>query len=201
MNQPAAVMDQITVTLPDGSTRTCLRGSTGLAIAEGIAKSLAKAAVAIEVDGQLRDLSRPVDVDASIKIFKRDDAPALDMIRHDCAHVLAEAVQALYPGTQVTIGPNIENGFFYDFARNEPFTLDDLPKIEAKMKEIVARGEEFVREVWNRDDAIAYFTQKGEMYKAELIRDLPDAETITIYRQGEWLDLCRGPHMPTTKHV
>jgi threonyl-tRNA synthetase len=201
MNQTAAIMDQITVTLPDGSTRTFPRGSTGLAIAEGIAKSLAKAAVAIEVNGQLRDLSRPVEEDSAIRIFKRDDAPALEMIRHDCAHVLAEAVQELFPGTQVTIGPSIENGFYYDFARNEPFTLDDLPKIEAKMKDIVARGAPFTREVWDRDDAIAFFTKKGEMYKAELIRDLPGTETITVYRQGDWLDLCRGPHMPTTKHV
>lgn len=201
MNNTAPALDQITLTLPDGSTRTAPRGTTGLGIAESIAKSLAKAAVAIEINGQLRDLSRPVEKDASIRIFKRDDEPGLELIRHDCAHVLAEAVQALYPGTQVTIGPSIENGFYYDFARNEPFTLEDLPKIEAKMKDIIARGAPFEREVWDREEAIAYFTGKGEMYKAELIRDLPGTETITVYRQGEWLDLCRGPHMPTTKHV
>lgn len=191
----------ITLTLPDGSTRQALRGVTGLAFAESIAKSLAKAAIAVEIDGQLRDLSRAIDADCAIKIIKRDDAPGLEMIRHDCAHVLAEAVQTLYPGTQVTIGPNIENGFFYDFARNEPFTLDDLPKIEAQMRKIIERGASFEREVWDRTDAIEYFTKKGEMYKAELIRDLPGTETITIYKQGDWLDLCRGPHMPTTKHV
>ncbi|MGZ9108929.1 MAG: threonine--tRNA ligase [Micavibrio sp.] len=201
MNNTAATLDVITITLPDGSTRDYPRGTTGLGIAESIAKSLAKAAIAIEINGQVRDLSRPVEENAAIRIFKREDDKALELIRHDCAHVLAEAVQSLYPGTQVTIGPNIDNGFFYDFARNEPFTLEDLPKIEAKMKEIVARGESFAREVWDRDEAIAYFTKKGEMYKAELIRDLPGTETITIYRQGDWLDLCRGPHMPTTKHV
>lgn len=201
MNNTAPAFDTITITLPDGSTRDYPRGTTGLGIAESIAKSLAKAAIAIEINGQVRDLSRPVEENAAIRIFKREDDKALELIRHDCAHVLAEAVQSLYPGTQVTIGPNIENGFFYDFARNEPFTLEDLPKIEAKMKEIVERGEKFTREVWERDEAIAYFTKKGEMYKAELIRDLPGTETITIYRQGEWLDLCRGPHMPTTKQV
>lgn len=201
MNNTAPMQSQITLTLPDGSARTYPAGTTGLAVADSIAKSLGKAAVAIEVNGQMRDLSRAIDEDANIKIIKRDDAAALDLIRHDCAHVLAEAVQTLYPGTQVTIGPNIENGFFYDFARNEPFTLDDLPKIEAKMKEIVARGAAFEREVWDRDDAIEFFTKKGEMYKAELIRDLPATETITLYKQGEWVDLCRGPHMPTTKQV
>jgi threonyl-tRNA synthetase len=162
---------------------------------------LAKAAIAIEINGEIRDLSRAVEEHANIRIFKREDAPALEMIRHDCAHVLAEAVQELFPGTQVTIGPSIENGFYYDFARNEPFTLEDLPKIEAKMKEIIGRGAAFEREVWDREQAIEYFTKKGEMYKAELIRDLPGTETITVYRQGDWLDLCRGPHMPTTKHI
>lgn len=193
--------NKITITLPDGSTRDYERGVTGLEIAESIAKSLAKAAIAIRVDGELRDLSRAIEGDAQIALIKREDDAALEMIRHDAAHVMAEAVQSLYPGTQVTIGPSIENGFYYDFARNEPFTLDDLPKIEAKMREIIARGANFTREVWARDDAIAYFTDKGEMYKAELIRDLPETETITIYRQGDWLDLCRGPHMPATKHV
>lgn len=201
MNQTAAVMNQITLTLPDGSTRSVARGTTGMEFAESIAKSLAKAAIAIDVNGQLRDLSRPLEEDAQVKILKREDDAALEMIRHDCAHVMAEAVQALYPGTQVTIGPSIENGFYYDFARNQPFTLEDLPKIEAKMRQIIERGAPFEREVWDRDEAIAFFTKKGEMYKAELIRDLPGTETITIYRQGEWLDLCRGPHMPTTKHV
>lgn len=202
MADAAAVSSsQITLTLPDGATRVVETGTTGMEFAESIAKSLAKAAVAIEVDGELRDLSRPLQSDASVNIIRRQDAAALELIRHDCAHVMAEAVQELFPGTQVTIGPNIEDGFFYDFARNEPFTTDDLPKIEAKMQEIVARGNAFTREVWDRDDAIKYFTEKGEIYKAEIIQDLPESEVITIYRQGDWLDLCRGPHMPTVGHV
>ncbi|HTK85895.1 MAG TPA: TGS domain-containing protein, partial [Patescibacteria group bacterium] len=192
---------QITITLPDGSTRSYGQGATGMQIAESIGKGLAKAAVAVRVDGQLWDLSRPIDRDAKIAIIRRQDPEALELIRHDAAHVLAEAVQSLYPGTQVTIGPTIENGFYYDFARNQPFTLEDLPKIEAKMKEIVEKGAAFTREVWDRDEAIEYFRGKGENYKAELIRDLPGTETITIYKQGNWLDLCRGPHMPTVKHV
>lgn len=201
MNNQAAALDMITLTLPDGSTRDVARGTTGMAFAESIAKSLAKAAIAIELDGEMRDLSRPIESDAHVKVIKREDEAALEMIRHDCAHVMAEAVQALFPGTQVTIGPSIENGFYYDFARNEPFTLDDLPKIEAKMRQIIERGAAFERAVMDRDAAIKFFTDKGEMYKAELIHDLPESETITIYKQGDWLDLCRGPHMPTTKHV
>ncbi|AGH96948.1 threonine--tRNA ligase [Micavibrio aeruginosavorus] len=201
MSNTAAALDQITLTLPDGATRTVPAGTTGLQFAESIAKSLAKAAIAISVNGEIRDLSRPLEDGATVSIIKREDAAALEMIRHDCAHVLAEAVQELFPGTQVTIGPSIENGFYYDFARNEPFTLEDLPKIEAKMKEIIGRGAAFEREVWDREEAIKFFTNKGEMYKAELIRDLPGTETITIYKQGTWLDLCRGPHMPTTKHI
>ncbi len=192
---------EIALVFPDGNKRTYPAGTTGLQVAESIAKSLAKAAVAIEVDGETYDLSRPLPKGGAMMIIRREDEASLPLIRHDAAHVLAEAVQALYPGTQVTIGPSIENGFYYDFARNEPFTLDDLPKIEAKMKEIVAKGQSFTREEWDRDEAIDYFTKKGEMYKAELIRDLPQTETISIYRQGDWLDLCRGPHMPTTKQV
>lgn len=191
----------ITVTLPDGATRSYASGITGMEIAESISKSLAKAVVMIEVDGQYWDLSRPIDTDVSIRLIKRDDEESLEFIRHDCAHVLAEAVQTLYPGTQVTIGPNIENGFFYDFARNEPFTPDDFVAIEKKMAEIIDRGAAFEREVWDRADAISYFREKGENYKAEIIEDLPADRTITIYRQGDWLDLCRGPHMPTTKQV
>ncbi len=191
----------ITITLPDGSTRSYAIGTTGMAVAESIGKSLAKAAVAIRVNGDLRDLSRPLEQDAAIAIIRRQDDEALDLIRHDCAHVMAEAVQALYPGTQVTIGPTIENGFYYDFARNEPFTLDDLPKIEKKMRDIIERGAALEREVWPRDKAMKFFTDKGEYYKAELIRDLPESEAITIYRQGGWLDLCRGPHMPSVRQV
>ena len=193
--------NMITITLPDGATRQYDSGITGFEIAESISKSLAKACAMIEVDGEYQDLSRPIEGDASIRLIKRDDEEALNFIRHDCAHVLAEAVQTLFPGTQVTIGPTIEDGFYYDFARNEPFTTEDLPKIEKKMAEIITRGATFEREVWDRDEAIAYFKAKGENYKAELIRDLPETETITIYKQGDWLDLCRGPHMPSTKHI
>lgn len=193
--------NMITVTLPDGATRAYQSGTTGMDIAESISKSLAKSCVMIVVDDEAWDLSRPIDKDVSIRLVKREDAEALDYIRHDCAHVLAEAVQDMFPGTQVTIGPNIEDGFFYDFARNEPFTTEDLSKIEAKMKEIIERGNPFTREVWDRNAAISYFKGKGENYKAEIIQDLPADQTITIYRQGDWLDLCRGPHMPTVKHV
>jgi threonyl-tRNA synthetase len=201
MENAQVMTDQITITLPDGATRTYDAGVTGMDIAESISKSLAKACAMIEVNGELWDLSRGIETDASIRLIKRDDAESLEFIRHDCAHVLAEAVQELYPDTQVTIGPNIQDGFFYDFARDEPFTLDDLPKIEKKMAEIIARGAAFKREVWDRTAAIKLFEDKGETYKAELIRDLPEDQTITIYKQGDWLDLCRGPHMPTTKHV
>ena len=192
---------QITITLPDGSTREYDAGVTGMQIAQSIAKSLAKASIAIEINGELSDLSLPINDNASIALVKREDEQALELIRHDCAHVLAEAVQKLFPGTQVTIGPNIENGFFYDFARNEPFSTEDFEAIEKEMRRIIDRGDAFVREVWDRDTAIAYFKDKGEAYKAELIEDLPEGEEIKIYKQGEWLDLCRGPHMPTTKHV
>ncbi len=193
--------NNITITMPDNSTRTYACGITGMEIANDISKSLAKAAIAIKIDGELSDLSLPIEKDASIEIIKRDHEDALELIRHDAAHVMAEAVQNLFPGTQVTIGPAIENGFYYDFARNEPFSTEDLPKIEKEMRKIVERGAKFEREVWDRDEAIAYFKDKGEMYKAELIEDLPEDEEIKIYRQGEWLDLCRGPHLPTTRHV
>lgn len=191
----------ITITLPDGATREYDAGITGMQIAESISKSLAKACAMIAVNGDYWDLSRPIEEDTSIRLIKRDDAESLEFIRHDCAHVLAEAVQELFPDTQVTIGPNIEDGFFYDFARDTPFTTEDLPKIEKKMAEIIQRGAKFEREVWDRNDAIKFFKNKGEDYKAELISDLPDDQTITIYKQGEWLDLCRGPHMPSTKNV
>ncbi len=191
----------ITVTLPDGAKRTYAAGTTGMEIAESISKSLAKAVVAVKIDGAMSDLSLPINKDVSISLVKREDAEGLELIRHDCAHVLAEAVQKLYPGTQVTIGPNIENGFFYDFFRNEPFSTEDFAAIEAEMKKIVERGAPFTREVWDRNEAIKFFKNKGENFKAELIQDLPETEEIKIYRQGEWTDLCRGPHMPTTKHV
>ena len=174
---------------------------TGYDIADSIAKSLAKAAIAVKINGQLSDLSLPINDNASVAIIRRQDPEALELIRHDAAHVIAEAVQNLYPGTQVTIGPVVENGFYYDFARNEPFSTEDFAAIEKEMHRIIERGAAFTREVWDRDEAIKYFKAKGENYKAELIEDLPTSEDIKIYRQGEWLDLCRGPHMPTTKHV
>ncbi len=189
------------ITLPDGSVRRFEGAVTGTDIAAAIGPGLAKAALAMKVDGRESDLSRSIETDANVVFITRRDPEALALIRHDTAHVLAEAVQSLYPGTQVTIGPSIENGFYYDFARNEPFRPEDFPAIEARMREIVARRAKFVREVWDRDDAIAFFEARGESYKAELIRDLPETETITIYRQGEWLDLCRGPHMRDTGDI
>lgn len=188
-------------TLPDGSVRTFDAPVSGAALAAAIGPGLAKAAIAMRVDGALQDLARTIDGDAKVVFVTRKDADALELIRHDAAHVLAEAVQALFPGTQVTIGPSIENGFYYDFARNEPFKPDDFPAIEAKMREIIARGQKFERIVTSRHEAIALFEQKGEKYKVQLIQDLPQGETITLYRQGDWIDLCRGPHMPTTGHV
>ncbi len=193
--------NDIAVTLPDGASRSYAAGTTGMEIATSISKSLAKAAIAIRINGELSDLSLPITGDADIAIVTRKDEEALELIRHDCAHVMAEAVQTLFPGTQVTIGPNIENGFFYDFARNEPFSTEDFEAIEKEMRKIVERGAAFEREVWDRDEAIAYFKDKGEAYKAELIEDLPESEEIKIYKQGDWLDLCRGPHMPSVKHV
>ncbi len=189
------------ITLPDGQVRRFEAAVTGTDIAAAIGPGLARAALAMKVDGKLADLSRSINHDASVVFVTRRDPDALEMIRHDAAHVLAEAVQSLHPGTQVTIGPPIENGFYYDFARNEPFRPEDFPAIEARMREIVARNAAFVREEWDRDDAIAFFENRGERYKAELIRDLPDTETISIYRQGEWLDLCRGPHMRGTGDI
>jgi len=193
--------EKITITFPDKNSKEVQKGISGFAIAEQISKSLAKEAIAFSINDEINDLSRKVEKDSRIKILKRNDEKALSIIRHDCAHVMAEAVQNLFPGTQVTIGPAIENGFYYDFAREVPFTTEDLPKIEKKMHEIVNQGEQFIREVWSREEAIKYFSEKGEKYKAELINDLPDDEIISIYKQGNWLDLCRGPHMPTTKHV
>jgi threonyl-tRNA synthetase len=191
----------IAITLPDGAVRRFDRPMTGADIAADISKSLAKAAIAVTIDGKLSDLATVVDRDARIGIVTRSSPEALELIRHDAAHVMAEAVQELYPGTQVTIGPAIENGFYYDFARDEPFTPDDLEKIEAKMRQIIGRNAPFTREVWDRTEAIEFFKNKGEKYKAEIIQDLPESESISVYRQGDWLDLCRGPHMPTTGGV
>jgi threonyl-tRNA synthetase len=189
------------ITLPDGSVRHFDAPVTGARVAASIGPGLARAALAMKLDGQLVDLAREIDHDAEVIFVTRKDREALELIRHDAAHVLAEAVQALYPGTQVTIGPPIENGFYYDFARNEPFTPEDFGPIEAKMHEIVARNAAFQREVWDRNDAILFFENRGEKYKAQIIQDLPESETITLYRQGDWIDLCRGPHMRATGDV
>jgi threonyl-tRNA synthetase len=189
------------ITLPDGSVRSFDGPVTGTAIAQAIGQGLAKAALAMQVDGALQDLSREIEADAAVRFITRRDPEALELIRHDTAHVLAEAVQALYPGTQVTIGPSIENGFYYDFARNEPFTPEDFGAIEAKMREIIARNASFERIVTSRHEAMALFAGKGEKYKVELIQDLPQGETITLYKQGDWVDLCRGPHMRGTGDV
>ena len=191
----------INVTLPDGSRKELADGATPLDLAESISKSLAKAAIIAEVDGEEWDLTRPFEGDAKVAIVTRKDDKALEVIRHDTAHVLAQAVQDLFPGTQVTIGPAIEDGFYYDFARDEPFSTEDFEAIEKRMAEIVDADLPFEREVWDRNDAIAKFEEMGEAYKAELIRDLPEDETITIYRQGDWMDLCRGPHLPSTGKI
>ena len=193
--------DKITITFPDGNFRSVKKGINGFEIAEEISKSLAKESIAIKINSGIFDLKTRIEKDAKIQIIKKSDEEALDIIRHDCAHVMAEAVQSLFPETQVTIGPSIENGFYYDFARKEPFTLSDLPKIEKKMHEIINIGEKFTREVWSREEAIKFFKAKGEDYKVELIEDLDPNEEITIYKQGEWLDLCRGPHMISTKQI
>ena len=189
------------ITLPDGSIRRFDGPVTGTALAADIGPGLARAALAMKLDGALTDLNTTIDHDAGVVFVTRRDPDALEMIRHDTAHVLAEAVQALYPGTQVTIGPSIENGFYYDFSRNSPFTPEDFPAIEAKMREIVARNAAFERQVWDRDEAIAFFEARGESYKAELIRDLGADQVITLYKQGDWIDLCRGPHMRGTGDV
>ena len=194
-------MAEITLTFPDGAKRTFPKGITGKDLAETISKSLAKKAVAMSVNGQLADLADPIEADAEVKIVTRNDPEALELIRHDAAHVLAEAVQELFPGTQVTIGPVIENGFYYDFFRNEPFHPDDLPKIEARMREIIKRNKPFEKEVWSREKAKTYFREKGEEFKVELVDAIPANEDVKIYRQGEWLDLCRGPHMTSTGQV
>jgi threonyl-tRNA synthetase len=197
----------IRLTFPDGAVREFPAGSTGRDVAESIAKSLAKSAVAMTLDGTLTDLSDPIDRDAAITFVKREDAAALELIRHDCAHVLAEAVQELFPGTQVTIGPVIENGFYYDFYRTDatgapkPFTIEELPTIEAKMREIIARNAAFTKEVWSRDEAKRVFAEKGEAFKVELVDMIPADQSIKIYRQGAWFDLCRGPHMASVGPV
>ena len=191
----------INVTFPDGASRPFEPGISGLDIAKSISPSLAKRTVAIVRDGVVGDLADPIQRDTKIEFVSRDDPRALELIRHDCAHVLAEAVQALYPGTQVTIGPVIENGFYYDFFRNQPFTPDDFAAIEKKMREIIARDKPFTKEVWSRDKAIAHFEQAGEAFKVELVDAIPADQDLNIYKQGDWLDLCRGPHMTSTGKI
>ncbi|MFK8053184.1 MAG: threonine--tRNA ligase [Woeseiaceae bacterium] len=185
-------------TLPDQSVRDYDAAVTGLQIAEDIGKSLAKAAVAIRVDDEPLDLTRTLESDANIAIITRDSDEGLELLRHDAAHVMAEAVKELYPETQVTIGPAIENGFYYDFARETAFTPEDLELIEKRMHEIVQRDETLIREVWTRNDAVKFFRDAGEEYKAKLIERIPEDQTITLYRQGDFIDLCRGPHLPST---
>ncbi len=192
---------EIHITLPDGKALTFATPVTGYDVAKSIGEGLAKAALAAKLNGEIIDLHRPLFADGKFEIITRKSPEALEIIRHDTAHVMAEAVQELFPGTQVTIGPAIDNGFFYDFGKDTPFTPEDLAKIEAKMKEIVARNSPFTREEWARDEAVKHFEGIGEKYKAEIIRDLPASETISIYRQGKWYDLCRGPHLPSTGAV
>ena len=191
----------INLTFPDGAQRPFEPGITGFEIAKGISPSLAKRTVAMALDGVVTDMNDPISTDAKIEFVGRDDPRALELIRHDCAHVLAEAVQTLWPGTQVTIGPVIENGFYYDFYRAEPFTPEDFPAIEAEMRKIIARDKPFTKEIWKREDVRSLFETKGEAFKVELVDAIPPGEDLKIYRQGDWFDLCRGPHMTSTGKI
>ncbi|MGZ9073991.1 MAG: threonine--tRNA ligase, partial [Rhodoplanes sp.] len=191
----------VALTFPDGARREYPNKITGLDIAKAISSSLAKRSVAVVVDGALADLADPIDKDAAIEFIAREDPRALELIRHDAAHVMAEAVQSLWPGTQVTIGPVIENGFYYDFFRNEPFTPDDFAAIEKKMREIIARDRPFSKEAWSREEAKRVFRDKGELFKVDLVDAIPEDQEIKIYKQGDWFDLCRGPHMTSTGKV
>ena len=188
----------VKLSLPDDSVREYDTPVTGANVAADIGPGLAKAALAVRIDGEMEDLSRLIEADCNFSIVTAKDDDALDLLRHDAAHVMAQAVQELFPGTQVTIGPSIENGYYYDFARDEPFSTDDFEAIENKMAEIVDQDLEFFREVWDRDEAIEFFKAKGEAYKAELIEAIPASDDVSIYRQGDWVDLCRGPHLPST---
>jgi threonyl-tRNA synthetase len=199
--KPAEPVNKVTLTFPDGARRDYPKSTTGLEIAKGISPSLAKRTVAMALDGELADLNDPIENDAKIELVNRDDPRALELIRHDAAHVLAEAVQSLWPGTQVTIGPVIENGFYYDFFRNEPFTPEDFAAIEKKMREIIARDKPFTKEVWDREKTKQVFRDKGENFKVELVDAIPGNEPIKIYFQGDWFDLCRGPHMTSTGKI
>jgi threonyl-tRNA synthetase len=188
----------VNISLPDGAVRQFDGPVTGLELAQTISRSLAKAALAMRVNGQLKDIYLPIEQDATVAIITRETPDGLELLRHDTAHVLAEAVKELFPETQVTIGPTIENGFYYDFARQEPFSPEDLVRIEARMREIVQRDEAIRREVWGRDEAVAFFKAAGEHYKAEIIAGIPAGEEVGLYRQGAFIDLCRGPHLPST---
>jgi threonyl-tRNA synthetase len=188
----------VAIRLPDGSTKNFPGPVTGVELAKSIGPGLAKAALAVKVDGEVKDLAAPIERDARVEIVTPKSADALDLLRHDAAHVLAEAVQELYPGTQITFGPATEDGFYYDFARNEPFTPDDFARIEQRMREIVERDEPITCEVWSRDQAVHWFKERGEQFKAEWVNEIPKDEAITIYRQGNWLDMCTGPHLPST---
>lgn len=200
-NAAPHVSKQITLTFPDGATRKIESGTSGASVAKAISPSLAKRTVAVSLDGKLVDLADPITEDATIKFVSRTDPEALELIRHDAAHVMAEAVQSLWPGTQVTIGPVIENGFFYDFAKQQPFEPEDIPKIEKKMAEIIARNAPFTKEFWSREKAKQFFRDKGENFKIELVDAIPAGEDLKIYKQGDWLDLCRGPHMTSTGQI
>lgn len=202
MQQSNNVPAQVNITLPDGNVMTFDTPVTGTDVATTISKSLGKKAIAMKVNGELKDVYLPINEDAELTLItKQDEEEALDLIRHDCAHIMAQAVQELFPGTQVTIGPNVENGFYYDFHREEPFHLDDLAKIEARMTQIVRENTPIRREVLDRDEAIKLFEGMGEKFKAEIIRDLPENEEVSLYRQGDFVDLCRGPHMPSTAQL
>ncbi len=190
-----------TITLPDGSQRPFPAPVSGAELAASIGSGLAKAALAVKVDGKVKDLATVIDHDAKVEIVTRTHPDALDLLRHDAAHVMAEAVQELYPGTQITFGPATETGFYYDFHRDEPFTPDDFAKIEKKMAEIVDRNETITREIWTRDQAVEYFKSVGETFKSEWVKEIPADEEISIYRQGKWLDLCTGPHLPSTSKL
>ncbi len=191
----------VALTFPDGARRDYPQNTTGLDIAKGISPSLAKRTVAMALDGKVADLADPIAHDAKIEFLTREDPRALELIRHDAAHVLAEAVQSLWPGTQVTIGPVIDNGFYYDFFRNEPFTPEDFDAIEKKMREIIGRDKLFTKEVWSREQTKKVFRDKGEQFKVELVDAIPEDQELKIYRQGDWFDLCRGPHMTSTGKI
>ena len=192
---------QLNLTFPDGAVRQYPRGTSGFDIAKGISPSLAKRTVAMALDGVVTDLNDPIEQDAKLELINRDDPRALELIRHDAAHVLAEAVQTLWPQTQVTIGPVIENGFYYDFYREEPFTPEDFAAIEKKMRELIQRDTPFTKQVWDREKTKQVFRDKGEAFKVELVDAIPGNEPIKIYYQGDWFDLCRGPHMTSTGKI